>query len=66
MRAHLGRSEVAELLAARVDALPSVSRQMLEAMACLGGRAELSLLQAQNAASQAYVSLAGAIGREPD
>src|ERR1700733_8903732 len=28
--------------------------------------AELSLLQAQNSASQAYVSLAGAIGREPD
>jgi outer membrane protein, heavy metal efflux system len=28
--------------------------------------AELSLLQAQNAASQAYVSLVGAIGREPD
>jgi outer membrane protein TolC len=28
--------------------------------------AELSLLQAQNAASQAYVSLTGAIGREPD
>jgi len=46
MRAHLGRSEVAELLAARAAALPEQSRQMLEAMACLGGRAELSLLQA--------------------
>jgi signal transduction histidine kinase len=44
-RAHLGRSEVAELLGARVDALGSRSRQMVEAMACLGGRAPLSLLQ---------------------
>ena len=46
VRAHLGRSEVAGLLAARVDALPPASGLMLEAMACLGGRAELSLLQA--------------------
>ena len=46
VRAHLGRSEVAGLLAARAAALPEESRQMVEAMACLGGRAELSLLQA--------------------
>ena len=46
VRAHLGRSEVAGLLAARAAALPEKSRQMLEAMACLGGRAELSLLAA--------------------
>jgi len=46
VRAHLGRSEVAGLLAARAAALPEKSRQMLEAMACLGGRAELSLLRA--------------------
>ena len=46
VRAHLGRSEVAGLLAARAAALPEKSRQMAEAMACLGGRAELSLLQA--------------------
>ncbi|HEV3292908.1 MAG TPA: AAA family ATPase, partial [Streptosporangiaceae bacterium] len=44
--AHLGRSEVAGLLAARAAALPEKSRQMLEAMACLGGRAQLSLLRA--------------------
>jgi predicted ATPase len=37
VRAHLGRSEVAGLLAARVDALPPASGLMLEAMACLGG-----------------------------
>jgi signal transduction histidine kinase len=41
-----GRSEVAELLGARVGAMAPQSRQMLEAMACLGGRAPLSLLQA--------------------
>ncbi len=49
MRAHLGRSDVAGLLAARVDAMPAPSRQMVEAMACLGGRAELSLLQTATA-----------------
>ena len=46
VRAHLGRSEVAGLGAARAAALPAQSRQVVEAMACLGGRAELSLLQA--------------------
>jgi signal transduction histidine kinase len=46
VRAHLDRSEVAGLSAARAAALPEKSRQVTEAMACLGGRAELSLLQA--------------------
>ena len=46
MRAHLGRSEVAGLLAARAGAMPERSRAVVEAMACLGGRAELSLLRA--------------------
>ena len=49
VRAHLGRSDVAGLLAAGVEALPAQSRRMVEAMACLGGRAELSLLQAATA-----------------
>ncbi|MGW4489880.1 AAA family ATPase [Amycolatopsis sp. NPDC004368] len=44
VRAHLGRSEVGSLVAARVEALPAPSRALVEAMACLGGRAELSLL----------------------
>jgi predicted ATPase/signal transduction histidine kinase len=44
--AHLGRSEVVGLATARVAAIPPASRAMVEAMACLGGRAELSLLQA--------------------
>ncbi len=45
VRAHLGRSEVAGLPAARVEALPERSRAMVEAMACLGGRAEVAVLQ---------------------
>jgi signal transduction histidine kinase len=50
LRAHLGQSEVAGLLAARVEALPAQSRQVVEAMACLGGRAAVSLLQAATVA----------------
>jgi signal transduction histidine kinase len=46
VRAHLGRSKVPELLAAHAADLPEESRQVVVAMACLGGRAELSLLQA--------------------
>jgi len=46
IRAHLGQSEIAGLLTARVDALPPASRQMVEAMACLGGRTDLRVLQA--------------------
>jgi signal transduction histidine kinase len=45
VRAHLGRSEVTGLLKARVAAIPAQSRRMVEAMACLGGRAEASVLQ---------------------
>src|ERR1700761_7497851 len=43
--AHLGPSEAAGLLTARVAALPEPSRQVVESMACLGGRAEVSVLQ---------------------
>ena len=50
-RAHLGHSEVAELVGARVDAMPPACRQAVEAMACLGGRAEMRLLQAATGAS---------------
>jgi GAF domain-containing protein len=46
VRAYLGHSEVAGLLAVRAAALPEQSRQVAEAMACLGGRVELSLLAA--------------------
>jgi signal transduction histidine kinase len=46
VRAHLGRSEAAGLTMARVAVIPPASGAMVEAMACLGGRAGLSLLQA--------------------
>ncbi|MDX6229220.1 MAG: hypothetical protein QOI76_2610, partial [Frankiales bacterium] len=49
VRSHLGQSDVAGMLAARVDAMPPMSRGMVEAMASLGGRAELSLLQTATA-----------------
>jgi signal transduction histidine kinase len=45
VRARLGQSELAGLPRARVDAMPPASRRLVEAMACLGGRAGLSLLQ---------------------
>jgi signal transduction histidine kinase len=45
VRARLGRSEAAGLPATRVEAMPPDAREMVEAMACLGGRAEMSLLQ---------------------
>jgi GAF domain-containing protein len=41
----LRRSEVAELMAARLEALPQQSRRVAEALACLGGHAELTVLQ---------------------
>jgi signal transduction histidine kinase len=46
VRTHLGQSEVAGMAAGRVGAMTVATRELLEAMACLGGRAELSLLQA--------------------
>ena len=55
VRAHLGRSEVAGLLAAPAESMPAWSRRLVEAMACLGGRAELSLLQTATAASAGVV-----------
>jgi hypothetical protein len=55
VRACLGKSEVAGLLAARAGSLPEQSRQLLEAMACLGGRAEVSMLQAATGAPAGVV-----------
>ncbi len=44
LRAHLSRADIAELLAARVRAMPVPTREMVQAMACLGGRIELDVL----------------------
>jgi predicted ATPase len=46
------------VLAGRVVALPARSREVLEAMACLGGRVELSLLQTATAAPASTVGRA--------
>jgi signal transduction histidine kinase len=45
VRVHLDRPEAAGLLAARAAALPEQSRAVMESMACLGGRAEVTVLQ---------------------
>ncbi|QRP46879.1 AAA family ATPase [Amycolatopsis sp. FDAARGOS 1241] len=45
VRAHLGPAEVGDLLAARLEALPPPSRQLVEALACLGGQVETAVLQ---------------------
>src|SRR5271166_544127 len=55
VRSLLARSGVAKLAMARLAALPSASRDVLEAMACLGGRAELSVLAAATAESAEVV-----------
>jgi predicted ATPase/signal transduction histidine kinase len=44
-RSRLGNPVVPALVTARLDAIPPASRHLVEAMACLGGRAELSVLQ---------------------
>src|SRR5512140_870871 len=55
VRTRLSRPELAGLPAAQVAAMPSASRQLAEAMACLGGRAELTLLQAATGEPAAVV-----------
>jgi predicted ATPase/signal transduction histidine kinase len=64
VRARLGGSEAAGLLARRVEALPAPAREMVEAMACLGGRAEPGVLQAATGAPAGAVkqALAPALG----
>lgn len=44
-RRRLGKAEMARLMAARVDAMPASTRAMVEAMASLGGRAEMGVLR---------------------
>jgi signal transduction histidine kinase len=45
VRAHLTRAEAGGLPVSRVTAMPEQSRRAVEAMACLGGRAKLSVLE---------------------
>ena len=58
VHAHLGQTEVTGLLAARIEAIPEQSRRVVEAMACLGGRAELSVLQTVTAEPPSVVDQA--------
>ena len=44
VRTHLRRADMAALLATRVGTLPPASRQLVERMACLGGRVESDVL----------------------
>ncbi|WP_083670544.1 diguanylate cyclase domain-containing protein [Singulisphaera sp. GP187] len=46
VRRFVGRSEVVDLLAARIDRLPVESAELLETMACLAGEVGLDLLEA--------------------
>ena len=58
VQARLGRPDVVALSAARLDTMPAPSRQLVEAMACLGGRAEISLLQTATAEPASWVDQA--------
>jgi predicted ATPase/signal transduction histidine kinase len=62
--AYLGRPEAAGPPSGRAADMPPGTRQMVEAMACLGGRTELSLLQAaaDEPASVVEQRLAPALG----
>ena len=51
----LERTDVAGLLADRADAMPPGTRALLDAMACLGGQVELSVLQATTGRSVAVI-----------
>jgi signal transduction histidine kinase len=55
VRGYLGRSAVGGLPAAWAGAMPMPSRRLVEAMACLGGRAEPIMLQAAVGASASVV-----------
>ncbi|MET7995446.1 AAA family ATPase [Amycolatopsis sp. NPDC005232] len=46
VRAHLGPAEDCDLPASQIQALPPESRQLVEAMACLGGQVETEVLRA--------------------
>ena len=55
VRAYLDTADPARLFTGRAEALPAWSRRMVQAMACLGGRAELSLLHRATGAAPGEV-----------
>ena len=60
VQARLRRSEAAALQTARLAAMPEQTRGVVQAMACLGGRAELRLLRVATGADADDVAGAGA------
>ncbi|MEU7874679.1 diguanylate cyclase [Dactylosporangium sp. NPDC049140] len=46
LRRHVGRSDVLELIGARIAALPGRTRELMSAMACLGDEVEFDVLRA--------------------
>ncbi|MEN3359041.1 MAG: hypothetical protein V7637_3023 [Mycobacteriales bacterium] len=55
LRRHVGRGDVADLLAARMRALPAPTQELLEIMACLGAESQLDLLRVASGRSAAAV-----------
>ena len=53
IRRHIGQGDVIELVRARITQLPQTGRDLLEAVACLGGEVRLSLLRAATGLSPA-------------
>ena len=45
VRRHLGRGDVAELLLARIEALPATTQALLESLGCLGAQVSMDLLE---------------------
>jgi len=58
VQARMGRPDVAALSAARLDKMPAPSRHLVEVMACLGGRVEISLVQIATAEPGSWVDQA--------
>ncbi|MBV1854733.1 diguanylate cyclase domain-containing protein [Catellatospora tritici] len=52
---HLRQADVTDLWTARVNALPEPTRRAVEIMACLGGKADLNLLQTMSQRSAAAI-----------
>ncbi|WP_157751489.1 diguanylate cyclase domain-containing protein [Actinoplanes derwentensis] len=56
LRRFVGRGDVVDLLGARIEALPPATRELVEAMACLGGEVSLDLLRAATGRDAATVA----------
>jgi len=64
IRTRLRESEPSTLVAARVELMPAECRELLEAMACLGGRVELGLMELATGSPVEVAERAAARGLE--